>query len=75
MKKSLINIIEGNRSGHPCIRNLLITVGDILSYLASGMTQEEILDDFPELTRKDILAALAYADNQMNRIGSVNSAD
>ncbi len=56
-----ITIEPGKRSGQPCIRGLRITVYDILSYLAAGMTIEEIIDDFPELTREDILASLAYA--------------
>jgi uncharacterized protein (DUF433 family) len=47
--------------GKPCIRGMRFTVYDMLDYLASGMTFEEILDDFPELTREDILAALAFA--------------
>lgn len=73
MKNSRISITEGKRSGQPCIRNLRITVGDILSYLASGMTQEEILEDFPELTTNDILAALEYASDQMNRTGHITT--
>jgi len=73
-KSSLISVTKGKRSGQPCIRNLRITVGDILGYLASGMTQEEILDDFPELTRDDILAALAYASQQLNRTGQIVTA-
>lgn len=56
-----ITITPGKRSGQPCIRGLRITVGDILGYLASGMSIEEIIFDFPELTRKDILATLAFA--------------
>jgi len=59
--KKVITIQPGKRSGQPCIRGLRITVGDILSYLAADMSIEEILDDFPNLTREDILAALAYA--------------
>ena len=51
----------GKRGGKPCIRGLRITVYDVLSYLASGMTQEQILADFPDLTKEDILACLAYA--------------
>jgi uncharacterized protein (DUF433 family) len=51
----------GKRSGQPCIRGMRITVADILGWLASGMTEAEIIDDFPELTREDIRAALAYA--------------
>ena len=56
-----ITLEPGKRGGKPCIRGLRITVYDVLSYLASGMTFEEILDDFPYLTRDDLLAALAYA--------------
>ncbi len=57
----LITLEPGKRSGKPCIRGLRITVYDVLSYLASGMTIEEILSDFPSLTREDILACLSYA--------------
>ena len=62
--KKIITIEPGKRSGKPCIRGMRITVYDVLSYLASGMTQEEILHDFPELTKDDILACLAYAADQ-----------
>ena len=56
-----ITIEAGKRSGQPCIRGLRITVYDILSYLAAGMTEAEIVEDFPELTKDDIKASLAYA--------------
>ncbi|HEX8830175.1 MAG TPA: DUF433 domain-containing protein, partial [Longimicrobium sp.] len=56
-----ITIEPGKRSGKPCIRGLRITVSDVLEYLASGMTEEEILADFPELTREDIRACLEFA--------------
>lgn len=59
--RKIITFEPGKRSGKPCIRGLRITVYDILEYLASGMSFEEILEDFPELTREDILAALSYA--------------
>ena len=59
--KKIITLEPGKRSGQPCIRGMRITVGDILSYLASDMSIEEILADFPRLTREDILAALAYS--------------
>ena len=59
--KDRITIEPGKRGGKPCIRGLRITVYDILSYLASGMSYDEILEDFPSLTRKDILASLEYA--------------
>ena len=56
-----ITIEPGKRSGKPCIRGMRITVYDVLSYLASGMTSQEILEDFPYLTQEDILACLSYA--------------
>lgn len=59
--RQFITIEPGKRSGKPCIRGMRITVYDVLSYLASGMTHQEILEDFPELTNDDILACLAYA--------------
>ncbi len=59
--KDYITIEPGKRSGKPCIRGLRITVYDVLSYLAAGMKMDEILEDFPELTKDDILACLAYA--------------
>ena len=49
------------RSGKPCVRGTRITVGDVLSYLAGGMSEDEILADFPHLTREDIRACLAFA--------------
>ncbi len=59
--KDIITIEPGKRSGKPCIRGLRITVYDILSYLAADMTIDEILNDFPVLTKDDILACLSYA--------------
>ena len=56
-----ITIEAGKRSGKPCVRGMRITVYDVLSYLASGMTEAEVLEDFPELEHKDILACLSYA--------------
>lgn len=57
----IITLEPGKRSGKPCIRGLRITVYDVLSYLAAGMSIEEILSDFPMLNREDILACLSYA--------------
>ncbi len=59
--QSIITVEPGKRGGKPCIRGMRITVYDVLSYLAAGMTSEEILDDFPYLTDEDIRACLAYA--------------
>lgn len=57
----IITMESGKRSGKPCIRGLRVTVGDVLGYLASGMTHAEILGDFPYLTEEDIRACLAFA--------------
>ena len=57
----IITFDPGKRSGKPCIRGLRITVDDVLDYLAGGMTPEEILADFPDLTETDIRACLAFA--------------
>ncbi len=59
--RSRISIEPGKRGGRPCIRGMRITVYDVLSYLASGMTVAEILSDFPYLTAEDIQACLAFA--------------
>ena len=56
-----ITLEPEKRGGKPCIRGLRITVYDVLEYLASGMTEAEILEDFPDLEREDIRAALAFA--------------
>ncbi len=59
--RHIITIEPGKRGGKPCIRGLRITVYDVLEYLASGMTPEQILADFPDLTAQDIRACLSYA--------------
>lgn len=71
--KNIITLEPGKRSGKPCIRGLRITVYDILDYLASGMTQDEILDDFDYLTKEDIQACLAYAADREKQLLVVNS--
>ena len=63
-----ITIEPGKRGGKPCIRGMRITVYDVLDYLASGMTEEEILDDFPDLTREDIKACLAFAADRERKL-------
>lgn len=60
-----ITVEPGKRSGQPCIRGMRITVRDVLEYLAGGMSIDEILEDFPELTVEDIRACLAYAASQL----------
>jgi uncharacterized protein (DUF433 family) len=59
--QDIITIEPGKRGGKPCIRGMRMTVYDVLAYLASGMTHQEILTDFPYLTEEDILACLSYA--------------
>lgn len=59
--RGIVSIEAGKRGGRPVIRGMRITAGDVLSWLASGMTHGEILEDFPELTETDIRAVLAYA--------------
>lgn len=66
--KNIITIEPGKRGGKPCIRGMRITVSDILGWLASGMTIEEIVSDFDELTKEDIYAALSYAADRESRI-------
>jgi uncharacterized protein (DUF433 family) len=62
-----IKIESGKRGGRPCIRSLRITVYDVLDWLASGMTEDQILHDHPDLTREDIKACLAYAADRERR--------
>ena len=59
--RSRITVEPGKRAGRPCIRGMRITVYDVLTYLAAGMTPEEIFNDFPYLTQEDIQACLAFA--------------
>jgi uncharacterized protein (DUF433 family) len=59
--RQLITIEAGKRGGKPCVRGMRITVYDVLGWLAAGMTNEEIMEDFPDLTLEDIHACLAYA--------------
>lgn len=63
-----ITIEPGKRSGKPCIRGLRITVYDVLSYLAAGMTPDAILADFPDLESEDIIACLAFAAERERQI-------
>jgi len=63
-----ITLELGKRGAKPCIRDLRITVYDVLSQLSEGATQEEILGDFPELEPEDILAVLSYAADREHKI-------
>ena len=62
------------RFGKPCVRGTRITVGDVLEYLASGTSEDQILSDFPQLTREDVRACLAYAAERERRTRSVPAA-
>jgi uncharacterized protein (DUF433 family) len=65
-----ISIEPGKRGGKPCIRGMRITVYDVLEYLASGMSEQEIIDDFPDLTPEDIRACLAFAADRERKLVS-----
>ncbi len=72
--RAIVTIEPGRRGGKPCIRGLRITVYDVLEYLASGMSEAEILADFPDLTSDDIRACLAFAADRERRLMSVPAA-
>ena len=64
---AIITVDPAVRGGKPCVRGLRVTVSDVLEYLASGMSETEILADFPYLTRDDIRACLAFAAERERR--------
>jgi uncharacterized protein (DUF433 family) len=69
-----IKIEPGKRGGKPCVRGLRITVYDVLDSLASGMSVQELLSDFPELTSEDVLACLAFAADRERHIINLPSS-
>ena len=69
-----ITIDPAQRSGKPCIRGMRITVSDVLDYLASGMSEDEILAEMPDLEKEDIMAALAFAAERERRMMSLPPA-
>jgi uncharacterized protein (DUF433 family) len=69
-----ITMEPGKRGGKPCIRGMRITVYDILEYLASGMSEDDILADFPDLTREDIPASLSFAADRERKLVSIPPA-
>lgn len=71
--RDIITIEPGKRGGKPCIRGLRITVYDVLEMLASGMSQTEILDDFPELEPDDIKACLSFAADREHHLVTLNA--
>lgn len=72
--RSIIALGPGKRSGKPCIRGVRITVQDVLGCLASGLSVDEIVADYPELTREDILACLAYAADRERHVAWIQAA-
>jgi uncharacterized protein (DUF433 family) len=68
-----ITIEPGKRGGKPCIRGLRMTVYDVLEYLASGMSEAEILHHFPDLTAEDIRACLAFAADRERKLVNISS--
>lgn len=72
--RNIITIESGKRGGKPCIRGMRITVYDVLDYLASGMSEAQILADFPYLTRDDILACIAFAADRERKMVSIPPA-
>ena len=68
-----ITIDLGKRGGKPCIRDLRMTVYDVLEYLASGMSESEIIEDFPDLTVEDIRACLAFAADRERKLASAGA--
>jgi uncharacterized protein (DUF433 family) len=68
--RQIITVEPGKRGGKPCIRGMRITVCDVLDYLASGMSENEILADFPDLMRDDIHACLAFAADRERKLVS-----
>ena len=72
--QNYITIEPGKRSAKPCIRSMRITVYDVLGWLASGMSEAEILLDYPELTRDDIRACLAFAAERERQLSMIVSA-
>ena len=69
-----ITIESGKRGGKPCIRSLRITVYDVLGWMASGMTKEEILRDYPDLAKEDIQACLEFAADRERHLRTIHAA-
>jgi len=69
-----IEIVPGKRSGKPCIKGTRITVYDVLGWLANGMTQQEIVEDFPEINQQQVQGCLAYASEREHHLRTVNAA-
>ena len=72
--RDYITIDPNMRGGKPCVRGLRITVYEVLEYLASDMTEAQILEDFPDLTRDDLKACIAFAADRERRLTTVPAA-
>ena len=72
--RDYITIDPNKRGGKPCVRGLRITVYEVLEYLASDMTEAQILEDFPDLTRDDLKACIAFAADRERRLVTVPAA-
>ena len=72
--RDYITIEADKRGGKPCVRGLRITVYEVLEYLASEMTEEEILSDFPDLTREDLKACIAFAADRERKLMTIPAA-
>jgi uncharacterized protein (DUF433 family) len=72
--RDYITIDPNKRGGKPCVRGLRITAYEVLEYLASGLTEEQILEDFPELTREDLKACIAFAADRERKPITVPAA-
>jgi len=72
--QDFITIDPEIRGGKPCVRGLRITVYEVLEYLASGMTDDQLLEDFPDLTPQDIHACLAFAADRERKLSATNPA-
>lgn len=72
--RDYITIDPNKRGGKPCVRGLRITVYEVLEYLASDMTEAQILEDFPDLTREDLKACIAFAADRERRLTTVPAA-
>lgn len=68
MYRDRITLEPGKRGGKPCVRSMRITVYDVLGWLASGLSEAKILEDFPELTREDVQACLAFAADRERQL-------
>jgi len=73
-KLERVTVDPSVRFGKPCVRGTRLTVGDVLGYLAGGMTETEVLASFPQLTHEDILACLAFAAERERRLVSIPAA-